>query len=59
MDTEFEAVVAAIRCCSKIDILNPRIVRIKDTLHLEYIQASENICHEIMENPSMEILNKV
>lgn len=59
MDSETEAVIAAIRCCSKIDSANPRMVRIKDTLHLEYIQVSENICRDIVTNPKMKIVRTI
>lgn len=56
METEKEAVIAAVRCCSKIDISRPRIVRIKDTLSLEYIWISANLCPEVATNPDVEII---
>lgn len=42
-DTEEEAVRAALQTCIGIDINNPRIVKIKDTLHLSEIEVSENM----------------
>ncbi|SDM88938.1 protein of unknown function [Megasphaera paucivorans] len=55
MNTEKEAIVAATRCCSQIDITNPRIVRILDTLHLETIWVSEKIYNEINSNTQIEL----
>ena len=57
MDNDMEAIVAAIRCCNKIDSSHPRIVRIKDTLHLASIQVSEKICDDIRTNPNIQILD--
>ncbi len=42
-DTEEEAIRAALQTCIGIDINNPRIVKIKDTLHLSGIEVSENM----------------
>jgi len=42
-DTEEEAIRAALQTCIGIDIHNPRIVKIKDTLHLSEIEVSENM----------------
>ena len=42
-DTEEEAIRAALQTCISIDINNPRIVKIKDTLHLSEIEVSENM----------------
>ena len=42
-DTEEEAIRAALQTCIGIDINNPRIVKIKDTLHLSEIEVSENM----------------
>ena len=42
-DTEEEAIRAALQTCIGIDINNPRIVKIKDTLHLSEIEVSENL----------------
>ena len=42
-DTEEEAIRAALQTCIGIDINNPRIVKIKDTLHLSVIEVSENM----------------
>ena len=42
-DTEEDAIRAALQTCIGIDINNPRIVKIKDTLHLSEIEVSENM----------------
>ncbi|MDO4869366.1 MAG: lactate racemase domain-containing protein [Bacillota bacterium] len=41
--SEDEAIRAALQTCWNIDITNPKIVKIKDTLHLTEIQVSENM----------------
>lgn len=56
MDNEREAVIAAIKCCVRIDEKNPRIVRIKDTLHLEEIHISENMLALINDKEKFEII---
>lgn len=43
METEEEALRAAIMTCPKIDLNDAKIVRIKDTLHLGDIWVSENM----------------
>ncbi len=56
MDNAREAIIAAVRCCWHIDENNPRIVTIKDTLHLEEIFVSENMLPEIQGNEKLEIV---
>jgi nucleotide-binding universal stress UspA family protein len=56
MANEKEAIVAAIKCCSNIDYDNPKIVRIKDTLHLGEIYISENMIESIKDNDFFEIM---
>ncbi len=55
MDNAREAIIAAVGCCWSIDEHNPRIVTIKDTLHLEEIFVSENLLPEIQGNEKLEI----
>ena len=43
VDTEENAIRAALQTCHGTDIHNPKIVRIKDTLHLSEIEVSENM----------------
>lgn len=57
MENEREAIIAAIKCCSRIDEHNPKIVKIKDTLHLGEILVSENMIPMIKGNKNVEIVN--
>lgn len=43
MDNEEEAIRAALQTCIGIDLHQPKIVKIKDTLHLSEIEVSENM----------------
>jgi len=44
MESERDAIIAAVRCCGRIDeVSGPRIVKIKDTLHMGDIWVSENM----------------
>ncbi|MBR0597854.1 lactate racemase domain-containing protein [Sinanaerobacter chloroacetimidivorans] len=52
LDTEEETILAALQTCPKIDITNPKIVRIKDTLHLIDIEVSENMLEYCSSHPS-------
>jgi hypothetical protein len=56
METEREALIAAIKCCRNIDENGPCIVRIKDTLHLSEIWLSENMFPFIAGNSLLEIM---
>jgi hypothetical protein len=56
METEREALIAAVRCCRNIGEAGPRIVQIKDTLHLGEIQVSENMLPLLRDNDRIEIL---
>lgn len=47
MKNDREAIQVVIKCCNEIDKKNPRIVRIKDTLHLSEIMLSESYLTEI------------
>lgn len=46
LDTEEQAILAAIQTCPKIDPNKAKIVRIKDTLHLVNIQISESLVEQ-------------
>lgn len=56
IDSEEEAIIAAIKCCGKIGEGGPLIARIKDTLHLDEIWVSENMIPIISDNPKLEIV---
>lgn len=47
MKNDREAIQVVIKCCNEIDKTNPRVVRIKDTLHLSEIMLSKAYEEEI------------
>ncbi|HWQ78610.1 MAG TPA: hypothetical protein VN381_07325, partial [Anaerovoracaceae bacterium] len=57
MDTEEEAIRAALQTCPKTDSSNPKIVRIKDTLHLVDIEVSENLLDYCRSYPDRFMIN--
>ena len=58
MENDRDALLAAIRTCNGIDFNKARVVRIKDTLSMEYIEVSQSYYDEIKECPEIEILSK-
>lgn len=58
METDHEALKAAVKTCNAFDITKAKIVRIKDTLHLEEIYISEGLLEEAKANPAIEILGE-
>jgi hypothetical protein len=55
LDTEREAILAAVKCCGRLSPDGPRIVRIQDTLHLSEIWISENMVPFVASNDGIEI----
>jgi hypothetical protein len=51
------AIQAAIKTCNIPDIKNVRLVRIKNTISLSEIEASQNLEEEIKKNPNLSILS--
>ncbi|MCI8835412.1 MAG: DUF2088 domain-containing protein [Ruminococcus sp.] len=58
MESDREAIQVCVRTCNEIDKANPRIVRIPNSLHIEYIMLSEAYYEEVKENPDIEILSE-
>lgn len=58
MESDKEAIQVCIRTCNEIDKSNPRLVRIPNSLHLEYIMLSEAYYDEAKENPALEIVSQ-
>lgn len=58
MEDEKEATIAAIKCCCKIDYSNPKIVKIKDTLHLSEIYVSEALLDYVKNSDDLEIIDE-
>ncbi len=56
-NTEEEAVRVALRTCPGIDLSNPRVVRIVNTLEMDKIQVSKAIYDEIREQPDIEYVS--
>jgi acetylornithine/succinyldiaminopimelate/putrescine aminotransferase len=53
-----EAIAAAIKTCNEIDRNKPKVVRIKNTLHMSEIYISEALLKEARENPDIEVLEE-
>lgn len=47
MNTDFDAIRAAIQTCNSLDLTSPRLVRILDTLHLSRMMISEALLEEV------------
>lgn len=48
----------ALKTCNYIDRNHPRIVHIKDTMHLEEIEISEAMVSEALANPNVEVVGE-
>jgi len=55
MKNDREAIQVCIRTCTDIDRKNIRIVRISNSLQIEYIYLSEAYYEEAKNNPNLEI----
>ncbi|MHB1316126.1 MAG: nickel pincer cofactor-dependent isomerase, group 22 [Christensenellales bacterium] len=55
MDSDKEAIQICIRCMTEGDKNKPRIIRIKDSLHLKHIMISEAMLDEAKKNPNLVI----
>lgn len=55
MNSDREALLAAIKTCNAHDLSKVRIIRIKDTLHLDQIYISEAMLEEAQANPQIKI----
>ena len=58
LETDREAIQLALRTCVSIDRVNPRIIRIEDSLHTETIWISEVMRKEAEKNPKLTILEE-
>jgi hypothetical protein len=54
MESDRDAIAVAIKSCNEIDYNNARVIRIRDTSHIDEIWVSENMLDEVRENPHME-----
>jgi len=56
MPDERSAIQAVVKTCGAEDIARPRLLRIRNTLQLEYFYASEAMLLELRDRPGVEIL---
>jgi hypothetical protein len=56
VDTDREALTVAIACCLKVEPPDARIVRIRDTKHLELLYVSETVLDEVLATGRCEIV---
>lgn len=59
LENDMDAIKAAIKTCNAFDITKAKIVRIKDTLHLNEIYISESLLPEAEKNKNIEILSNL
>ena len=52
-----EAIQAAIKTCNALDISKAKVVRIKDTLHLDEIYISESLTTEAVNNKNVKLIS--
>jgi hypothetical protein len=58
MPSDLRAVQACIKTCNILDFSSVRFARIKNTVALELIEASENLISEIRANPRLELVSE-
>ena len=58
LETEREAVAAAIRACGRPDLTKIHVARIKNTLNLEYILASDSALQDLRPDSDVEVMGK-
>ena len=52
---EETAIRVALKCCRGIDRENPKIIRIQNTLHLEYIEVSQALLPDVEADPRLSL----
>ena len=55
VEDEETAVRVALKCCRGIDRDHPKIIRIQNTLHLEYIQVSDALLSDVEADPRLSL----
>ncbi len=56
VEDEETAIRVALKCCRGIDRENPKIIRIQDTLHLEYLEVTPALLEDVKKDPRLEIV---
>ena len=57
METDHDAILAAIRTCVETDFLKPRVARIKNTLQMTEILVSEALYEDIRDRNDVELIS--
>ena len=58
VEDEDTAIRVALKCCRNVNRDDPKIIRIKNTLHLEYIEVSPALLDDVKNNPRLEIVGE-
>jgi hypothetical protein len=58
LETDRDAIGACLKYCGNNDKQNPRVMRIRDTMHMGEIWVSEALLNEVRKNPNMEIIGE-
>ena len=58
VEDEAMAVRVALKCCRGVDRDRPRLLRIRDTLHLEYIEVSPALLPAVAADPGLELADE-
>ena len=59
LQSDREAIAACLKYCGNNDAENPRVIRIRDTLHMQEILVSEALMQEVEDHPHMEIVGEL
>jgi hypothetical protein len=58
LESDREAIAACLKFCGNNDKTNPRVIRIRDTMHMDQIWVSEALIPEVLANPNMRIIGQ-
>lgn len=58
MNSDRDAISACLKYNGGNDIMNPRVIRIHDTMHMDEIWVSEALLGEVRANPNMQIIGE-
>lgn len=59
LKSDRDAIAACIRACNETDLRRPRVIRIRDSLNIEYIEISEALMEEAKNHPHLEIVGEL
>ena len=58
LNSDRDAIAACLKYNGGNDIMNPRVIRIHDTMHMDEIWVSEALLAEVQSNPNMQIISE-